>query len=81
MAQDGKVEIREEEDGRRVFYVDVGDMSSKEALRVINEIRKKQGLSPVSRSWVNWVIVLLIILTATIGMVAVMPEILTLLPL
>jgi len=78
MKQDGEVEVREE-DERRVFYVDVGDISPKEALRVINEIRKKQGMPAVSRSWVNWVLVGIAVLAACGVAYTVVPLILPLL--
>lgn len=82
MAQDGKVREQEIADGtRKVFYVDVGDMKPKEALRVINDIRKQQGLGTVTRSWHNWVFIIAAIVVIGIATYTLMPEILTLLPL
>ena len=68
MAQDGKVREQEIADGtRKVFYVDVGDMEPKEALRVLNDIRKNQGMAPVTRSWHNWVFIIAAIVKANDG--------------
>jgi len=48
MKQDGK-EVEEAVVGdRKVFFVDVGQMTPDEALRVINDIRERQGQRPVS---------------------------------
>ena len=59
MKQDGEKEIVEEVviADRKVFFVDVGDMPPKEALRILNELRKKQGQAPVSTSWSTWLFV------------------------
>jgi len=78
MAQDGK-EVTE--DGRTIFYVDVGDIEPKEALRVLNDIRKKQGMSPVSRSWVNWALICIIIAAVGVSAYIFAPIVLAMIPL
>lgn len=58
MKQDGDKEVEVESKiigDRKIFFIDVGDMPPKDALRVINEIRKRQGQAPVSSNFGTWV--------------------------
>lgn len=56
MKQDGDKTIDEPVIAdRKVFFVDVSQMTPKEALRVLNDIRKNQGQKPVSTSGLTWI--------------------------
>jgi len=82
MAQDGDKEVQlNDDEGRRIFYIDVGDMQPKEALRVLNDIRKKQGMAPVSRSWLNWVLIGIMIVAAMGIAYTLAPTVLAMIPL
>ena len=81
MKQDGKEVEVIEEDGRRIFYIDVSNMPATEALKAINDIRKRQGLARVSSVWIDRVLLVLIGITAIAGALSLSPEILALLSL